>query len=137
MKNDHQDDSSDIRYSKSRIRQGGEVSAQHISLRCLQERSRSRQNAFKCGYISCMMHYAEKYYADLEKCTRNLAETTKGVPTSFSENPSDFFVKKSRQITTIWIENLLCFGELFSNPKLRFFHEKSVKWVRNISMNVI
>ena len=67
MKNDHQDDSSDIRYSKSRIRQGGEVSAQHISLRCLQERSRSRQNAFKCGYISCMMHYAEKYYADLEK----------------------------------------------------------------------
>ena len=69
------------------------MSAQHISLRCLQEPSRSRQNAFKCGYISCMMHYAEKYYADLEKCTRNLAETTNGVPTSFSENPSEFFVK--------------------------------------------
>lgn len=78
MKNDHQD-SSDIRYSKSALtiaKQGGEVSAQHISLRCLQEEASSRQNAFKCGYISCMMHYDEKYYADLEKCTRNLAETT-------------------------------------------------------------
>ena len=71
------------------------MSAQHISLRCLREEASSRQNAFKCEYISCMMHYDEKYYADLEKCTRNLAETTKGVPTSFSENPSEFLSKNS------------------------------------------
>ena len=99
------------------------MSAQHISLRCLQERSRSRQNAFKCGYISCMMHYAEKYYADLEKCTRNLAETTKGVPTSFSENPSEFFVKKLVKLKrSVFLRvKVNKFSMFFAVRKLHFF----------------
>ena len=55
-----------------RLRRQGSVSSAYISLLRKERKTvekRRRQNAFKCGYISCscMMHYAEKYYADLEK----------------------------------------------------------------------
>ena len=57
-----------------RLRRGS-VSSAYISLLRKERKTvekRRRQNAFKCGYISCscMMHYAEKYYADLEKCAQ-------------------------------------------------------------------
>ena len=74
MKNDRQD-SSDIRYSKSAFTKASAGKCQLSIYISAKERKKDcgkaprRQNAFKCGYISCscMMHYAEKYYADLEK----------------------------------------------------------------------